>query len=167
MNPKYTSDYWIILIPWLLVSEHSLASVCRYSGQEQVLQLYRREEWDKQSNDLTVTEQVWRFVAFCSGCNAPTLFRNLTKKSLTCMECGPLLTRYSLWYTVRLSEVYPDTLTIERAGHPIRHLWTRWAVVPVGLSSVNFSSTQLRYWEIKCRYWMNLIINHRVDGCSK
>jgi hypothetical protein len=37
---------------------------------------------------------------FCSGYNAPIIFRNLQKMSLACRDCGFLQTRYPLWSTV-------------------------------------------------------------------
>jgi hypothetical protein len=91
---------------------------------------------------------------FYSGYNVPTIFQNLQKRSLVCMEHNNLLACYPLWSTVRLSVLLPDNPPIERvplstAGGCTEQLWV-WALG-------TFTSTQLTEWSHVLLDWFSYI----------
>ena len=84
--------------------------------------------------------------------SAPTIFRNLPKRSLACMERGILQARYPLWFTVRLSLLKPDSTHWEASYPQVGH----GQGSSVGLSPVKFNK-YLVY-----QFWY-LIWNARPD----
>jgi hypothetical protein len=75
--------------------------------------------------------------------SAPTIFRNLPKRSLACMERGILQARYPLWFTVRLSLLKPDSTHWEASYPQVGY----GQGSSVGLSPVKFNKYPVyQFW---------------------
>ena len=87
-------------------------------------------------------------LVFCSGNDAPTLFRNLHKRCLTCKDRDTLQACYPLWFMVRLCVLLPGN-PVDRAPH-IRHQCTRWAALGLSTHCWQIRTDKLLLAEHKC-----------------
>jgi hypothetical protein len=74
-----------------------------------------REKWNNRATIFTATGKEWtnartKHLTFCGGYNVPEIFRNISKRYLTCMTRDILQSHYPLWSTVlRITSTVPQS----------------------------------------------------------
>ena len=99
-------------------------------------------------------------LVFCSGYNAPILFRNLQQRTLACREHGTLQTRY---HSQAFHIITWHPLTSRRFN--TRHPGTRWAAMWVGALGT-FPSFDLHAKRVLVN-WNNGTKIHQCGACFK
>ena len=100
------------IIDWLMIASGPTSSISANGSQS--IYIWECHCHRKGMNIWVGTTNL----IFCSDYNAPTLFQNLQKMSLTCRERCTLQTCYQLWYTIRVSVLQPNNPPSRRMSYP-------------------------------------------------